>query len=483
MFEALYAVVVVFLVGLILKKWWDQKIPGPRGLPIMGIALELAQIPPRDIFAKIDSLRQTYSGIFEMKIMTDSYVMLTDPESVEPLLSSSKHIKKGIFDYKFWRLFLGDGLLLSDGAKWHHRRKVLTPTFHFKILEDAMTSLVKNAQSLTEQFLDTEGKPTDVGNIIRSSTLKVICETAMGVKLNTDDETQNKYVEAVKRIPEAIILRYLKFWLHSDFVYNLTKDGRNFKKDLNLAHSFTKKIISERRMLYKNQKADNSENKSKKKAFLDCLLEMGEALTDQDICEEVDTFMFEGHDTTSANLVFSLFLLANHPEEQEKVVEELIEIFGETDRPPTLSDLAKMNYLEMVIKESLRLYPSVPLISRSLTEDLKLGADVIIPAGYTAVVAPFLVHRSKTHWENPEEFRPERFMPGTPRHPFAFIPFSAGPRNCIGQKFAMMELKTMLSSVLRKCKLEAVTKEVNILPTGIIKSEETILMKIYKRNL
>nr|XP_014271850.1 cytochrome P450 4C1 [Halyomorpha halys] len=461
----------------------SQKIPGPRGLPIIGIGLELARLPPKDIFLAINDFKETYSSVFEMKLWADSYVMLTDPESVEPLLSSAKHIKKGTYDYGFWRPFLGDGLLLSEGAKWHQRRKVLTPTFHFKILEDAMTSLVKNAKSLTEQFLATEGKPADIDDIIRSSTLKVILETAMGVKLNTNDEIQNKYEKAVKRIPQTILSRFFKFWLHSDFVYNLTKEGRAFRNDLNLVHSFTKKIISERREQYKNQKADQFENKNRKKAFLDCLLEMDELLTEEEICEEVDTFMFEGHDTTSANLAFTLFLLANHPEEQQKVVEELVDIFGENDSPPTLSDLTKMNYLEMVIKESLRLYPSVPLMSRSLTEDLEIGPDIIIPAGYTAVVSPYLVHRCKSHWENPEEFRPQRFMPGTPRHPFAFIPFSAGPRNCIGQKFAMMELKTMLSTILRQCKLEPVTKEVTILPTGIIKSEETILIRIHPRNL
>ncbi|KAL1123287.1 hypothetical protein AAG570_002373, partial [Ranatra chinensis] len=226
-----------------------------------------------------------------------------------------------------------------------------------------------------------------------------------------------------------------------------------------------------------------------RKAFLDTLIEYEiknpGSLSKHDIREEVDTFMFEGHDTTSSALTFTLFLLGVHQDVQDRVVAELYDIFGDSDRACELKDLQQMTYLEMVIKESLRLYPSVPLIARYLTKDLKLDGDVVIPSGANLYILPFLIHRNEEYYPDPDRFDPERFAEDecAKRHPYAFIPFSAGPRNCIGQKFAFMEMKVVISTLLRRTKIESITQrgDFKLLSLLIIRPTIPIMLKFTPR--
>lgn len=135
----------------------------------------------------------------------------------------------------------------------------------------------------------------------------------------------------------------------------------------------------------------------------------------------------------------------------------------------------------MFIKEVLRLYPSVPHISRTLTEDITLADGRVLPAGTNAVIEPYMIHRHEDFWDNPTEFRPERFLPGVTRHPFSYIPFSAGPRNCIGMRFALLELKITLSAVVRYFKVESEAAEVKLTLNVILKSYEPIKARIIPR--
>lgn len=305
----------------------------------------------------------------------------------------------------------------------------------------------------------------------------------MGIKLNAQENKSTDYVEAIKRSTEKAVKRVQRPWLHSNWLFDCTPDGISFNRDLKTLHKFTENVIEARKKLFAEQKEQNM--KIKRKAFLDLLLETEEknpgVLTPMGLQEEVDTFMFEGHDTTSAAIVHALYALATNPEVQKRCWEEQHEIFGSDKREPSREDLQEMVYLEMFIKEVLRLYPSVPYISRTLTEDLKLSDGRIIPSNVNIIVIPFLVHRLKEFWTNPEELQPERFLPGITRHPYSYIPFSAGPRNCIGMKFAVLELKSTLSAVVRYCQVEPVTTKLSLTPNVILKSLEPIEVRILPR--
>ncbi|KAK9508424.1 hypothetical protein O3M35_005986 [Rhynocoris fuscipes] len=178
----------------------------------------------------------------------------------------------------------------------------------------------------------------------------------------------------------------------------------------------------------------------------------GVVLTDEEIQNQVDTIMFEGHDTTAAGSSFFLCMMAARPDIQEKCIEELDRIFGDSDRPCTFQDTLEMKYIERCIMETLRMYPPVPVIARELQNELKLAScDKTIPAKCTVIIATYKLHRREDIYPNPEHFDPDNFLPekSANRHYYSFIPFSAGPRSCVGRKYAMLKLKVLLSTILR----------------------------------
>lgn len=202
--------------------------------------------------------------------------------------------------------------------------------------------------------------------------------------------------------------------------------------------------------------------KKKRKAFLDLVLEAsngGQDLSDTEIREEIDTFLFAGHDTTSSGICWTLLLLGNHQDWQDKVRTEIEDIMQGEQRPFTMQDLQEMKCLERVIKEQLRIFPNVPVIARMLSEDLNLDG-YYIPAGVSINMQIYEAHHDPENWPEPERFDPDRFLPENTknRHPYSYVPFSAGPRNCIGQKFAQHEQKILLATILRKYRVKAVDK-------------------------
>ncbi|KAE8752497.1 Cytochrome P450 CYP4, partial [Frankliniella occidentalis] len=284
--------------------------------------------------------------------------------------------------------------------------------------------------------------------------------------------------------------RSMKPWLQSDLVFNVSTEGKTYNDALKVMHDYTKEVIESRRKereIRRNSLSVTEKDLGMKKrvAFLDQLLEANDSLLDKDIQEEVDTFMFEGHDTTAAALSFILYNVAANPEVQEQLVQEMHDLFGDSDRPASSQDLQNMRYTERVIKETLRLYPSVPLFARLVKEDLPVSGGYVIPAGANVTISCLQMGRDPVQWPDPEKFDPDRFLPenSAGRHPYAYVPFSAGPRNCVGQKFAMMEMKSTVSKVVRHCKLDLPSPGYKPKVEGrvILKSIEGVLLKISPR--
>ena len=253
----------------------------------------------------------------------------------------------------------------------------------------------------------------------------------------------------------------------------------------------------------KNEKiiTENSSNETsisgderKRKAFLDLLLEQHlqdpKSFTELDIRQEVDTFMFEGHDTTTMSIMFTLAYLGCYPQYQERVQAEIDEICERYDLDNEslnfqTSHLREMKFLEACIKESLRLMPSVPMIGRETVEEMEIDGYAI-PKGTTMVIFIAELQRDKDFFPEPDKFIPDRFYEKSEhfiRNPYAFVPFSAGPRNCIGQKFALQEEKIVLAHVLKMFKLRSV-KSVELLsvyPELVLRPQEPILVEFQKR--
>ncbi|CAL8091251.1 unnamed protein product [Orchesella dallaii] len=485
-----------------LKQMIDQ-LGGPPGLPVLGVALSFLGRPHEEFLTIVGEWIDKYGRVIGAWIGNFiPYVLLAEANSIEKLLSTTNHIDKGKYDYNLLHRWLGMGLLTAPRTKWSARRKLLTPSFHFKILEDFMPVFNEQSTILLDCLNNREkdGKSFDIFPYITRCTLDTICETAMGKKINAQTSSVNKdYVDAVNGMCELITQKIVQPWLRFAPIYYLSPVSRRESAYLKKLQGFTLSVIKSKKASRKIKKSnegimnvDETEQVygKQRKAFLDQLLDASEngnvILSDSDIREEVDTFMFEGHDTTAANLGWTTMLLAAHPECQKKVQEELDEIFkDDPTRDVTTADVAKMKYLECCVKESLRLYPSVPIITRNVDYDIKLEDGRVLPQGAYAIAAIYFSHRDPAHFPEPLKFNPERFSVenSTKRHPYAYVPFSAGPRNCIGQKFALLEEKVVLAKLFRTYSMEATEKmgDVIPLPDVILRPKNGVNVAIRKR--
>ncbi|XP_077521045.1 cytochrome P450 4V2-like isoform X2 [Amblyomma americanum] len=418
------------------------------------------------LFAAISGLHLTFQkyGRYLMYIGFTPWLDIYKAEYVEEVLSSNKILMKGP-EYKLLQRWLGTGLLTSTAEKWRSRRRLLTPSFHFRILEDFVPTINSESMILAAKLdrLSRENKTFDFVSLITLCTLDIICKTIMGTTISAQTNEHNPYVAAVNRVGELFVERVFKPILHVDFIYGLTPMGREHRKCLESLHSFTRKVIAERKQALRNEvdsglislEEDTAEAGRKKvRPFMDMLLleHFKNNITEEGIREEVDTFMFGGHDTTAMGISWALFLIGHHSKEQELIHEELDLIFGEDrDRHVTSEDLKQMKYLECTLKESQRIYPTAALISRTCKEPFTIGGTTL-PKGSVIQIATYILHRDPAVFPKPEEFHPERFFPENSkgRHPYAYVPFSAGPRKCIGQKFAMAEEKIVVANILRR---------------------------------
>ncbi|XP_065364515.1 cytochrome P450 4d2-like [Calliphora vicina] len=486
--------ILIILITLILL--WDylskkrrndmlSYMPGPKTLPIVGNVLMYRGQSPEEIMEFITNNKRKYGKLYRVWILQQLAVFSSDPEDVEVILSSPQHITKNNL-YELLHQWLGTGLLMSTGKKWHSRRKIITPTFHFKILEEFVEIFDQQSAVMVKKLYEkADGKTAiNIFPVICLTALDIIAETAMGVKINAQNNPDFPYVQAVTAVTNISSKRFINVWHRINWIFRLTaaQDYKRLNASIKLTHDFTENIIMERRQTLEKSLNENfripEENEfgqKKRMALLDVLLQAnvdGAPLSNEDIREEVDTFMFEGHDTTTSGISFALYLISRHPEVQQKIFEEIVEVLGnDKERSVTLRDLGEMKYLECVIKESLRLYPPVPIIGRYFTEDVDIRGKKI-PAGTNYTVGIYVSLRDPMYFADPDAFKPERFLDDSTNkiNPYAYIPFSAGPRNCIGQKFAILEMKSTISKMLRHFELLPLGPEVRPMMNLILRS-------------
>ncbi|XP_054434647.1 cytochrome P450 4F3-like isoform X2 [Pteronotus mesoamericanus] len=413
------------------------------------------------------------------------------PKFIAPLLQApATTMPKDTFVYYIMKPWLGDGLLLSDGDKWSHHRCLLTPAFHFDILKPYMKIFSKSADIMHAkwQCLASEGHTRlDMFEHISLMTLDSLQKCVFSFDSNCQ-ENPSEYIASILELSALVVKRAQHLFLRMDFLYHLTPNGWRFRRACKLVHNFTDAVIRERRRALISQGShDSLQAKAKAKTldFIDVLLlakgEDGKRLSDEDIRAEADTFMFEGHDTTASGLSWVLYNLARHPEYQERCRQEVQQLLG--DREPQeieWDDLAQLPFLTMCIKESLRLHPPVTMIARRCTRDITLPDGRVIPKGVICAISIFGTHHNPSVWPDPEVYNPFRFDPETApkRSPLAFIPFSAGPRNCIGQAFAMAEMKAVLALTLLRFRVLPDQAEPRRKPELILRAEGGLWLRV-----
>uniref|UniRef100_A0A8C6E534 Cytochrome P450 family 4 subfamily B member 1 n=1 Tax=Moschus moschiferus TaxID=68415 RepID=A0A8C6E534_MOSMO len=381
------------------------------------------------------------------------FLNIYDPDYAKAVYSRGDPKAPDLYD--FFLQWIGKGLLILQGPKWFQHRKLLTPGFHYDVLKPYVGVFAESTRVMLDKWEKKAREQKsfdifcDVGHMALDSLMK--CTFGKGTS-GLKDRDSNYYL-AVSELTLLMQQRIDSFQYHNDFIYFLTPHGRRFLRACKVAHDHTDQVVRERKAALQDEKEREKIQRKRHLDFLDILLgardEEGIKLSDEDLRAEVNTFMFAGHDTTTSAISWVLYCLSLYPEHQQRCREEIQEILGDRDSLKW-DDLAELTYLTMCIKESFRLYPPVPQVYRQLNKPVYFVDGRSLPAGSLISLHIYALHRNSTVWPDPEVFDPLRFSPENVagRHSFAFIPFSAGPRNCIGQQFAMNEVKVVTALCL-----------------------------------
>jgi len=343
-------------------------------------------------------------------------------------------------------LGLGNGLVTAKGEEWKIQRKLITPLFHFAVLKNGIPTVVKNTKLFIKEVI--EANPTrrfEVSRLYGSLTGRVIIEFAFGNGFDYN-WMSTKYQELL----DAVNVYWLaKLIMGDTLVRHLpwpwtTKKQRVLKE----IHKKVVEAIEIRRNAPPEQ-----ENKVKEhENLIDVLLHAKEPVPHQMILDECLTFLFGGLDTTSRLISWMTYFLGTYPTIQQKLYDEVQTVIGQRDI--TAEDLPKLQYCKQLMNETLRLRPSIPGFDRWATEDCMLGGHFI--PKHTVLALYFInAHLDPKHWDKPLEFNPDRWEKENPdRHHFAFLPFSAGERSCIGQKFGLQEAAVVICSIVQQYKIK-----------------------------
>ncbi|CEF69641.1 Cytochrome P450 4V2 [Strongyloides ratti] len=467
----IFIYIFIFLFTLyILKnsdnilKWWNErvrrielgkKIPGPKGLPILGNILQLGG----NIENFVNFLQEQYNIGLENNddvrscwIGDKLLILPINSKVCQKILESQTELSKGD-TYDFLSDWLGHGLLISDGDKWRNKRKILTPTFNYNMLKKYF-GVYNNESKIfvdkLEQFADS-GEEINVFDYAKRAVLDIICDTAMGVKINAQDNHDHEYIKAIRKF-HKLNLKFIRMPLYKiKPIYYLFGDGFERDRVLKILHKFAHDVINQKSIEFDKKNGKYNDN-----TFLSMLLELKEEnnWNYNDIFEEVNTFLFTGHDTSSSLLSFSCWELGLNLNIQEKLYDEIFDIFGEEERDVKADDLGKLPYLDMFLKETLRRHAILPYFIRTLEEETEV-CGTLLPKQSNIIFAPQHSNFNYKIFPDPYKFNPDRFLPEniSKISQYDFTPFSAGPRNCIGQKFGMNQVKVILIWILRRYKL------------------------------
>jgi len=411
-------------------------------------------------FPKVADYISEYGDFCLIKPVTrgNNTILINNPDAVKAILvKNHENYKKGP-GFERVKMLLGNGIIVSDGAFWRRQRRMIQPAFSRKCID----GLAKKMQKANQDLLTNWQQKADNGEVIdvSSETSDLSLEIILRCLFSDD---MDKLIEQQGQNPFEIL------------TYDLARDIQFVMKFRAL------KVLVQQLMDDRRQSSKRYDD------FLEAFMgavdkETKEGMTDKEVIDEVMTMIIAGHETGATTLNWAWYLLSQNPAEEKKLHDEVDKnIAGDI---PTFEEVGKIPFSRQVIEEALRLYPPVWLYSRTAIADDKIcGYD--IPAGTNIFFTPYYLHRHPDYWDNPEAFNPERFLPDEvkKRHKFAFIPFSAGPRRCIGDYFSIVEMQIHLGTMAKKFKLEYVADEagVELDPQVNLRSKNSIMMKLIKR--
>lgn len=415
-----------------------QKPSGPPGHFLLGCAKQLRQQGGHQ-FA-LNNARQ-YGDICYYRLLNWPIYMVNHPDHIKYVLQDNhRNYGKNTLAYRILRVILGTGLVTSDGSFWLRQRRLAQPAFQRQRIEGFATTMTRASMDLIDSWesVAKNGSTIDLAQDLTRLTLRIAGETLFNIDLTDTADTVGQAVSLGLQETIARLGRPLSLPLRIP-----TPANRQFLAARDALDKIVYGVIADRRAT----PSDHGDLLSMFMLAED--EETGERMTDQQLRDEVMTMMLAGHETTANALIWTWVVLAQHPDVEAQLVNELNHVLG--GRPPTMTDLPQLSYTLQVIQESMRLYPPIYIFSRSATQDDEI-AGYRIPAGSTVSMSPYAMHRHPDYWVDPDRFNPSRFTPNAiaQRHRFAYIPFAAGPRQCIGNTFALTELQLILAAVAQR---------------------------------
>lgn len=441
--------------------------PGPRGQFFLGSILDFQ----RDPLGFVHSVASAYGPVARFRLANVMFNLVSHPDGLQQILQGNNHnyIKGAFFDPV--RQMAGDGLFASDGAYWLRQRRLMQPAFHRQRIAGFAEIMVRQTERMLETWEKVAGsnEPVDIAHEFTELTMRIIAESMFSTQLAED----------VHRISSALtmLLADLNFRFQVPFYPRIgfpTPRNLRAQKALRSVDEILYNIIRARR-----------QNAGKHDDLLQMLMDArdedtGEMMTDVQLRDELITMFVAGHETTAVLLTWLFHILSSEPEWEIRLVEEVnTALHG---RRPGFEDLSSFPYLGMAIDETLRLYPPVWITNRNAVQDDEI-LGFRIRAGEVVGLSPYVTHRLPEYWPDPERFDPLRFSPEmtADRPRFAYLPFGGGPRQCIGNNFALVEARLIFATLVQRFRLQAVPdRPVCLEPTATLRPKDGAWMKIEK---
>jgi cytochrome P450 len=415
-----------------------NQIPGPAPVNNLYKVYNLFKEFNRNSLGILDGFHAQYGNVVRVDVLGQPQIFIADPELFREVMVSKASSFEKDKDYKDKKRglarFLGDGILVTDGEFWKKQRKLVQPAFHTNRISEYAETMVAYTEEMLQEWADSSRR--DIAEEMMKLTLRIVARTLFNTDIRANIGEIDATMEAINESSGSDTL--VPSWIPSP------KELKT-RKAIRAMDAYVYGLIKERRANVKDE-GD----------LLSMLLlaegEDGSKMTDTQLRDEAVTLFLAGHETTANTLNWTFFYLAQNPEVEAKLHEELDRVLA--GRRPTLADLRQLPYTEKVIKESMRFMPAVSGVGRKAIEAIQIG-DYLIEKGSSLILNFYTTQRDSRYWEEPLRFMPERFTAEKEKeqHRYAYIPFGAGARVCVGFSFAIMEANLLLATIAQNYQL------------------------------